>query len=142
MRTQAEIVDVAAALCKEAKQSTGRGPAFRIFRGWRLGLSYGPIPLPPRDVVNALKGPVATRVGAPKLGEASYEEIFAANAVKDVDRQWIFSASLHPRGRSSVENDWFFLGKMCAAIGAPINSCVTSVETTNPNDVHYWMWDE
>ena len=59
-----------------------------------------------------------------------------------VDRQWILSASLHPRGRSSVDEDWRLLGQMTYAFGAPEDSCRTPLETTHPNDVHYWIWDD
>jgi hypothetical protein len=137
---------VARALRKEAKARTGKPPTFRIFRGWKFGLSYGPLPMPDRAVIEALKGPIAARVGQPELAHASYEQIAAAVACADktpaYDHQWIFSASLHPRGRASIEDDWTLLGQMWSAIGAPIDSCRTPIETTDPNDVHYWIWTE
>ena len=137
---------VAAVMRKDAKRATGKDPTFRIFRGWKFGLSYGPIPLPPREVVDALKRSVAERVGNPAIGAASYDQIAAATeamtAAGAVDRQWILSACLHPRGRSSVDEDWHLLGQMTAAFGAPHASLRTPFETTNPNAVHYWIWDE
>ena len=137
-----DVAAVAAVMRKEAKRSTGKDPTFRIFRGWKFGLSYGPVPLPPREVVNALKGPVAQRVGVPELGAATYEQIAAASTEHAANRQWILSACLHPRGRGSVEEDWCFLGQMTYAFGAPEGSCRTPLETTHPNAVLYWLWDE
>lgn len=137
---------VAAAMRKEARRNTGKEPTFRIFNGWKFGLSYGPVPLPAREEVERFKGPIAERTGSPALGKASYEQIATTVALADVthakDNQWIFSASLHPRGRGSVEADWRFLGVMVAGIGAPPGSLLTPLETTNPNDVFYWVWDE
>jgi hypothetical protein len=139
----AEIA-VAKALRKEAKRNTRKDPSFRIFTGWKFGMSYGPVALPSREVVDAYKGPVSRRMSVPELGVASYEQIAAASARMDalhvVDHQWILSASLHPRGRSSAEEDWRFLGQMLAAFRAPEDSLRTPFETTDPNDVHYWIW--
>jgi hypothetical protein len=137
--------DVGAALRKDAKRNTGKEPSFRFFNGWKFGLSYGPTPMPGRDVVDRFKKSVAERLGAPKeIAEASYEKLAemsqAVDAAHLLDHEWIFSASLHPRGRGSVEADWNLLGQMVAAVGAPIDSCKTPVETTHPNDVHYWIW--
>ena len=146
MNDLSDVEAVAAVMRKYAQRATGKDPTFRIFRGWKFGLSYGPIPLPPREVVDALKGSVAKRIDAPELGAASYEQIAAAadamTAAGAVDRQWILSACLHPRGRSSVDDDWHLLGQMTAAFGAPHASLRTPFETTHPNAVHYWIWDE
>ena len=139
------VRDVAAALRKEAKKNTGKEPRFRIYEGWKFGLSYGPVPLPPKEVVDRFKGPIAERLGAPQLAEATYEQIAAINADTDathaLDHQWIFSACLHPRGRGSVEADWNLLGRMMAAVGASPESQRTPFETTHPNEVHYWISD-
>jgi hypothetical protein len=137
--TPAEVDNVARVMRKEAKRVTGKAPAFRILRGWKFGLSYGPVPVPERAVTDAIKGPIAERIGRPDLAAATYEEIAAA---AQRERQWIFSASLHPRGRSSVDADWELLGQMTFAVGAPEGSCATPIETTHPNDVHYWIWEE
>jgi hypothetical protein len=59
-----------------------------------------------------------------------------------IDDQWIFSASLHPRGRSSTQEDWKLLGMMLCAVGAPMSGCRTPLETTDPREVLYWMWSE
>ena len=151
--TPAEVDNVAREMRKEAKsvstksffgtrpskRAAGKGPAFRILCGWKFGLSYGPVPVPERAVTDAIKGPIAERIGRPDLAAATYEEIAAA---AQRERQWIFSASLHPRGRSSVDADWELLGQMTFAVGAPEGSCATPIETTHPNDVHYWIWEE
>ena len=136
---------VAAAMRKEAMRNTGKAPTFRIFNGWKLGLSYGPVPLPPnREMVDRLKGSLSARIGDPRLGSATYEQLAEANDVAEKSRllaqQWIFSACLHPRGRSSTEADWTFLGQMVGAMGAPVASCRTPLDTTHPNDVLYWLW--
>jgi hypothetical protein len=141
--TAAERKDVAAALRKEARKASGKSPVVRIFAGWKFGLSFGHVPLPVREVVERFKGSVSRRVGVP---EPTYEELAVADAVSAatpaLDRRWIFSASLHPCGRSSIEMDWDTLGKMLAAVGAPEGSCCTPPETTHPNAVHYWIWIE
>lgn len=84
-------------------------------------------------------------------GNLTYDEfraqLAAAKEVVDAidtlrKNEWIFSASLHPRGRSSVEEDWRFYGEMMAAVGAPEGSLMTPIETTPPNAVHYAIWSE
>lgn len=141
-----ELTKFANVLRKEARRSTGKDPSFRVFRGWKFGVSYGHVPLPSREAVEKYKGPVAERTNMSALGEASYEQLAEADAFMKKTgigaTQWIFSACLHPRGRSSDEKDWLFLGQVVAQIGAPIDSCRTPLETTPPNDVHYWIWTE
>jgi hypothetical protein len=137
---------IAAVMIKEAKRSRGGEPAFRIAFGWKFGLSYGPTPLPDKEVVDRFKGPIGQRMGEPSFATATYEQIADAQKVGDalglIDHQWVFSASLHPRGRASVDDDWRLLGQMVAAVGAPEGSCRTPMLTTDPNDVHYWIWTD
>ena len=144
-------LDVARVMRKEALKNTGKAPTFRIYRGWRFGLSYGPVPMPTREEWHLLKDSLIKRLGLGHLMTApsSYEDMLAAVAKLDVTlgddafrREWIFSASLHPRGRSSVQEDWRFYGEMAAAIGAPEGSLMTPIETTDPNAVHYHIWSE
>jgi hypothetical protein len=122
------------------------GPAFRIFKGWSFGLSFGPV-MPSRQDFEKFKQPVAERLGVGRLlvgmtfDEVSHKLEESRSLGEDLGDRWIFSASLYPRGRSSVEKDWRLLGTMCAAVGAPQDSLQTPFETTNPNDVHYWIWD-
>lgn len=153
--------DVACVMRKEALKNTGRDPTFRIYRGWRFGLSFGPVPTPTREMWEGLKRLPGGVEGILKrfsfesfdpstrgLDDFTYEEFRARldavhDSVKTVVRtQWIFSASLHPRGRSSVQEDWRFYGEMAAAIGAPAESLMTPIETTDPNAVHYHIWSE
>ncbi len=151
--------DVARAMRREAIKSRGKEPTFRIYRGWKFGLSYGPIPVPTREVWEKLEqlpggieGIVKRFPGLKAPLKMMYDEFrtqlkAATEAVGDAakilhDYEWILSASLHPRGRSSVEADWHFYGQMMAAIGAPANSLVTPIETTDPNAVHYNIWCE
>lgn len=143
MKDNTDIITFAEVMRKEACRNTGKPPTFRIFSGWKFGISYGPVPLPAKQIVDTIKGPLAKRVGHPELGTASYEQIEAVTRANTRvnDQQWIFSACLHPRGRSSNEEDWKFLGRVLAAIGVPENSCLTPIQKTHPNHVHYWMWD-
>lgn len=62
---------------------------------------------------------------------------------------WHLSAMLVPEGRSSVDDDWIFLGRACRTIGLPTDpktgapiTPVTPFETTPPNDIHHWTWAE
>jgi hypothetical protein len=52
---------------------------------------------------------------------------------------YIVSARLQPIGRGSTSEDWRFLGTAIATLGAP-PAPVTPLETTDPNDAHYWTW--
>lgn len=141
------LADVATELVKDARLHRGKGPAFRIFEGWSFGLSFGPV-MPTPEVFDRFKDSVAARLGAGKLlAGMTYDEFSrkleeTRSLDEDLGDRWIFSASLYPRGRGSTEKDWRLLGVMCAAVGAPRDSLQTPFETTNPNDVHYWMWSE
>lgn len=144
--TQA-LTDVASDLVQDARLRRGRGPAFRIFEGWSFGLSFGPV-MPTAEVFDQFKDSVAQRFGAGKLLAGMTFDEFSRKLKEEraieqgLGDRWIFSASLYPRGRGSTEKDWRLLGVMCAAVGAPKDSLQTPFETTNPNDVHYWMWSE
>ena len=147
MKTQAEVcADIARVMRKAACKTRGKGPEFRVFAGWKFGLSRGPVPLPDKQVVDSFKESLGQRIGRPDLGAASYEEIAAASEAADagklLDHQWIFSASLHPRGRGCSEEDWRLLGMMVAAVRAPEDSCQTPLDSTDPSAVLYWMWSE
>lgn len=106
-------------------------PVFRDVGGWRFGLSYG-LPL--------------------EINEAMYETFVEEMYAKiipgfdvsytDAKSTWILSASLQPRGRGSTTKDWKYLGSMVAAVKAPLEACKTPIETTHPNAVHYWVWQE
>ena len=84
---------VADALRKEAKRNTGKDPSFRIFEGWKFGMSFGPVPLPERKVVDAYKGPVGERAGFPEMGMMNYEQLATLDTLLRetgaMDRQWI-----------------------------------------------------
>jgi hypothetical protein len=150
--------DVASAMRKDALKNVGKDPLFRIYRGWKFGLSYGSLPMPTREVwekLSALPGGIAsiiTRIGFKEVPkDLSYDAFLSQlEAAKKVGlglevinkNEWIWSASLHPRGRSSVEEDWRLFGQMMAAVGAPRGSLVTPIETTDPNAVHYCIWRE
>jgi hypothetical protein len=142
---------VASSMRKEAELTRKKGggpPAFRVASGWKFGLSHGPVPTPTREVWERLGDSVMDKFGF-KNKPSSYDEFLrmleeakAHGADQLLSREWIFSASLHPRGRSSTEADWRFLGQMAYAVGAPPDSLKTPFETTPPNDVHYWIWFE
>jgi len=146
--------DVARVMRKEAIKNTGKEATFRIYRGWKFGLSYGPMPVPTRETwegLERLPGGIASiikRFGLKAPDVLTYDEFRKhLDAVGDTlkavhESEWILSASLHPRGRSSVEADWRFYGQMMAAIGAPAGSLMTPIETTDPNAVHYNVWSE
>lgn len=53
--------------------------------------------------------------------------------------EWHFSAELFPKGRSSIDNDWHYLGRVLKKVGAP-EQPITPFETTPPNAVHHWHW--
>lgn len=85
--------------------------------GWSLGLSYAP--LTPEQI----RGWGIEGLDPDK--PATY---------------CMFSAMLHPRGRSSTDADWERLGRFVAELGVPVEACLTPLETTGPNSVHYWAW--
>jgi hypothetical protein len=149
--------DVARAMRKDALKNVDKDPLFRIYRGWKFGLSYGSPPVPTREVwekLAALPGGIAsiiTRIGFKEVPkDLSYDaflsQLEAAKKVglglEVIHNEWTCSASLHPRGRSSDEEDWRLFGQMMAAVGAPKGSLVTPIETTDPNAVHYCIWRE
>jgi hypothetical protein len=136
--TKPEPERVALVMRKEALKNRGKGPSFRIFRGWRFGLSRGEVPMPSREDYERLHPGIAQRLGTQRF---DYDEAMAAAKQYDYD-EWILSASLHPRGRASTEEDWRFLGEMVGWFGAPLDSLRTPIETTEPGDVHYWMWSD
>lgn len=105
-----QLKKVAAEMRKLAFAGKSGSPTFRTVQGWTFGLSYGPVPIPPREVFDRFKGDLAKRLGLPEL--ASYDEVVAASEkTTHVVNDWVFSASLHPRGRSSTEVDWRLLGQ-------------------------------
>jgi len=142
---------VAYAMKKEAVKQTGKDPSFRIVHGWKFGLSYGPVPEITREMFERFGASIVKRFGWKEdalpatweefLVRYEAEKALAGKAGAELrKKEWIFSASLHPRGRSSTEADWIFAGRMAAAIGAPVDSLKTPLETTDPNAVHYWTW--
>lgn len=141
------LTDVATDLVQQARLRHGKGPVFRIFEGWSFGLSFGPV-MPSAESFERFKDSVARRLGAGKLLAGMTFDEFSRkleeerSIEEELGDRWIFSASLYPRGRSSTEKDWRLIGVMCAAVGAPKDSLQTPFETTDPNDVHYWMWSE
>jgi hypothetical protein len=93
--------------------------------------------------------------------EKSTLEVLAARAKRtrggecvDTVRGWCFimsqgmvglpgthlSAQLVPKGRSSVDADWHFLGEALAVLGGSPEALLTPFDTTPPNDVHHWHW--
>jgi hypothetical protein len=135
---------IADELKAKARAAEDGRPVMMTLNGWSFGLSLGVTPTPSREQYEAFYDSVHERIGGgPK---PTYEEMVAAMEVARLKGerggQWIFSACLHPRGRGSKEEDWHFLGKMTAALGAPEGSLKTPFETTDSNAVHYWMWDE
>jgi hypothetical protein len=139
-------LDIATAMRKEAKRNVGNDPIFRVYRGWNLGLSYGILPTPSRETWEHFKDDLTKRMGL-KTKPHTYEEMLAAveagklrGATDPHAYEWIFSASLYPRGRSSTEEDWHLYGELMACMGAPEGSLVTPLETTKPTDVHYCIW--
>ena len=96
------------------------------------------------------RGSKFSQIARRQLEQTTYEqfmedlqvEIATAEEMGTTDRTWTLSASLWPRGRSSTERDWRYLGEMLSAINAPLDSCITPLEKTHPNDVHYWIWEE
>ena len=119
-------------------------PFFRVYRGWKLGLSSGLPPLPTKEQHESLDLAALAKQFGWETPPCSYEEMIAAAAKADAARmgQWILSATLHPRGRASTQGDWELVDRIAAALGAPQDSLRTPLETTDPNDVHYWMWLE
>jgi hypothetical protein len=134
---------LAAEMRRKARGGDGE-PAMWTVGGWRFGLSCGPTPNPTREDFDRHGRSVAERVGLDS--SATYEQLIAAMEVARASGvladSWILSASLHPIGRSSTEEDWEYLGKMVAALRVPPGALRTSLETTDPNAVHYWTWSE
>ena len=146
-----DVDAVAHAMKKEAVKQTGKDPSFRIVHGWKFGLSYGPVSEITREMFERFGASLAKRFGWKEDAlPATWEEFvvrYEAEKMRAGERgeelrkkEWILSASLHPRERSSTEADWIFAGRMAKAVGAPLDSLKTPFETTNPNDVHYWTW--
>ncbi len=57
----------------------------------------------------------------------------------------IFSASLEPQGRSSVESDWRYLGEVSGAIRLPAEAMRQVMEQAagdNPNGMLKAVWNE
>lgn len=134
----------ASELKSKARASKDGTPSMAKINGWSIGLSLGVTPTPSHEAYDRFYASVASRTGGrPK---PSYEEMVAAMEVARLKGErrgmWIFSARLDPVGRSSKEEDWRFIGRLVAALGAPENSLKTPFETTPPNAVHYWMWYE
>jgi len=143
-RHESTIDEVVRAMRKEALKQNAK-PSFRFYKGWHFGLSFGLSPDIPREAWDTYKDSLLARlqITDEKLLSATYEDFIAAReATKGLKlpKEWIFSACLHPRGRSSTQEDWDVLGRMLAVVGAPIDSLRTPFETTHPNDVHYWTW--
>lgn len=123
-------------------------PHFVHLKGWAFALSYGESQLPAREEFEALRPELFARIGVPAAANLTYEQFSTTwharneqrKAAGILDTTWTFSAQLRPHGRSSTEKDWHVLGQMVAAVGAPLESCLTPPEKTHPNAVHYWMW--
>ena len=66
------------------------------------------------------------------------------DALPDDQGVWHFSASLHPRGRGSTEEDWANLGQIVALSGAPpeaMKQVDDQVQMgSHPNRPHHWLW--
>lgn len=137
---------------KVAASAKGDGPSFRNLCGWRFGLSFGAQRPTEQDVSSMSDEQTIEFVKRVQKKTLKLEEVAAfRESVLSLpqestggleDHQWIFSASLHPRGRLSTDADWSFLGQVTAALGIPENSLITPMETTHPNAVHYWIWYE
>jgi len=52
--------------------------------------------------------------------------------------RWHLSAEL--RTNFSEESDWKELGMVLAAVGAPLDSCLTPVDKADPASVLHWDW--
>lgn len=132
----------------EAKAHHGQTIIWRA-GAWEFGLSYGTPEEPPsREQFELYGRSVADRTNA-RL-PASYDEflkgwhleIERGKAAGIENRTWMLSAILYPRGRNSTEKDWKFLGAATAALRIPIDACLTPLDTTDPNAVHYWQWED
>lgn len=71
--------------------------------------------------------------------------------ISDTLGQYHLSVSLHPRGRSSTEEDWGFLGKVLAVLGVPedhikpfgIDRDGKDIHSDpEPGAVHHFMWSK
>jgi hypothetical protein len=134
----------------EAKAKHGQ-PVFWRAGAWEFGLSYGtPAEPPPREQferhIQSLGDRMHTEVPATyeEFVTGWHLEVERGKAAGIENRRWLFSAMLYPRGRSSTEKDWAFLGAATAAlrIPDPVSCCLTPPETTHPNAVHYWQWED
>jgi hypothetical protein len=76
----------------------------------------------------------AARVGGPIVRSRS--GVWSVILSKD-EYGWIFSARCLG---STVEDDWRYLGKIVAAMGAP--EAVPESVRTSPSGVHRWMWSD
>lgn len=130
-----------------AKKNNGQ-PVFWRAGAWEFGLSYGTPKAPPSREEFEI-GNVTIAASLRSQVPDTYEEFVKAwhedvEAFKDAKPRWILSAMLYPRGRSSSEKEWDFLGVMTLAVGVPDpRTCaLTPIETTHPNAVHYWMWED
>lgn len=129
------------------------GVVWRNVGGWRFGLSFGQMRTPTREEYEHVKRGRGSQYANTQVAPAlppTYEEFVkkfeytqeTLRMLGITDKTWCLSASLWPRGRSSTKKDWEYLGQMTAAIGAPMDALKTPLQTTNPSDVHYWVWEE
>jgi hypothetical protein len=125
----------------KARRNTGKPATFLTTNGWKFGLSLGPVPMPKKEEWDALAPRVLKKLGI-RAATPTREEVEAISDTSPLRDQWILSASLFPPGRSSSEKDWVFLGSVVKAVGARMEHLCTPFESTDPNDVHYWIWND
>lgn len=131
-----------AALREEAlKEARGIGDfpavapaAHAVLMGWSICISA--------DLRTTKGTPWDEATAAPLVPEALRPVIRVAYDLLQAGKTvWMFSAVLHPLGRSSTEAEWSVLGQLSAAAGAPADP-VTPIATTDPNAALYWVWVE
>lgn len=131
-----------------ARAASGKQPPVLTISGWKFILSYGEVPPITQEQYEFAYDSIAAKFGltGPKQTWEEFSKELAAakasGAPSGLSRLWILSASLFPAGRSSTEKDWRFLGEMLRALGAPKDSLRTPLETTPPNAVHFWTWND
>lgn len=55
---------------------------------------------------------------------------------------WRAGLQIFPVGRSSVDADWEIMGILVALLGAPMEAPEKAIETCDPNEIHWFRWED
>ena len=90
-----------------------------------------------RDALDTLKQEAVAKEPAYAKAYAYGWQLLLSIGDVDDESRWHLSMMLHPKGRSSTEKDWHWMGRMAAYLGAPEEPLIMNDDANAP--IH-WNW--